>query len=214
MDPPLIGSRISLISKNEIRYEGILFDINKLDTTIALKDGMKRKKITDIIITSHEPIAVRSFGTEGRDAEKFVPASDKVYGFIKFRGSDIRDLHVHKAVEPPVDEIQFGFDVTEPSPPAPPARSVAPAAQSTRPPSLAPRSAPPAAQVETRRPPAPASTRPPEVHPGMGAALTSRRMRGGPGTGEDVSSDFDFTESNKGFNKEADKAKVLGSEVR
>ena len=39
MDPPLIGSRISLISKNEIRYEGTLFDINKIDTTIALKDG-------------------------------------------------------------------------------------------------------------------------------------------------------------------------------
>ena len=37
--PVLIGSKISLISKNEIRYEGILYDINKVDTTIALKDG-------------------------------------------------------------------------------------------------------------------------------------------------------------------------------
>jgi hypothetical protein len=39
MEPPLIGSRISLISLNEIRYEGFLYDINKVDTTIALKDG-------------------------------------------------------------------------------------------------------------------------------------------------------------------------------
>jgi len=45
MDPPLIGSKISLISKNEIRYEGILYDINKVDTTIALKDGASLAKI-------------------------------------------------------------------------------------------------------------------------------------------------------------------------
>ena len=80
MDPPLIGSRISLISKNEIRYEGILFDINKQDTTIALKD-------------------VRSFGTENRQADKVVPPNEKVFDFIKFRGIDIRDLHVHKSAE-------------------------------------------------------------------------------------------------------------------
>lgn len=43
MDPPLIGSKISLISKNEIRYEGVLFDINKVDTTIALKNGERQQ---------------------------------------------------------------------------------------------------------------------------------------------------------------------------
>jgi hypothetical protein len=42
MDPPLIGSKISLISKNEIRYEGILWEINKVDTTIALKNGERQ----------------------------------------------------------------------------------------------------------------------------------------------------------------------------
>ena len=42
MDPPLIGSKIALISKNEIRYEGILWEINKVDTTIALKNGERQ----------------------------------------------------------------------------------------------------------------------------------------------------------------------------
>ena len=98
MDPPLIGSRISLISKNEIRYEGILFDINKQDTTIALKD-------------------VRSFGTENRQADKVVPPNEKVFDFIKFRGIDIRDLHVHKSAEAANAAM---------APPAPPRRGPSP----------------------------------------------------------------------------------------
>mmetsp|Transcript_20518 Transcript_20518/g.42044 ORF Transcript_20518/g.42044 Transcript_20518/m.42044 type:complete len:155 (+) Transcript_20518:55-519(+) len=114
---PLIGARISLISKNEIRYEGVLYEINKVDTTIAIKD-------------------VVSLGTEERLTEKFVPPNDKIYGFIKFRGIDIRDLHVHKTPEqaaaamrpkPPlspdpvasVPEITFGTVGATPPPPPP-----------------------------------------------------------------------------------------------
>eukprot|EP00918_Siedleckia_nematoides_P098710 GHVU01215889.1.p1 GENE.GHVU01215889.1~~GHVU01215889.1.p1 ORF type:complete len:171 (-),score=17.23 GHVU01215889.1:16-528(-) len=71
---PYLGSKISLISNSEIRYEGILYTINTQESTVALQN-------------------VKSFGNEGRRSPLVAP-SQEVYDFIIFRGKDIKDLTV------------------------------------------------------------------------------------------------------------------------
>lgn len=72
---PELGSKISLISKADIRYEGKLFTVNPQDCTIALAN-------------------VRSFGTEDRETENPVAPQSKIYDYILFRATDIKDISV------------------------------------------------------------------------------------------------------------------------
>ncbi|ESO05845.1 hypothetical protein HELRODRAFT_64856 [Helobdella robusta] len=72
---PYLGSKISLISKAEIRYEGVLYSIDANESTVALAK-------------------VRSFGTEDRHTDHPVQPRDEIFEYIIFRGTDIKDLHV------------------------------------------------------------------------------------------------------------------------
>lgn len=72
---PELGSKISLISKADIRYEGKLFTVDPNECTIALA-------------------SVRSYGTEDREVDNPVPPQPQTYDFILFRGSDIKDIRV------------------------------------------------------------------------------------------------------------------------
>ncbi|KAK6303708.1 hypothetical protein J4Q44_G00261620 [Coregonus suidteri] len=76
---PYIGSKIGLISKALNRYEGILYTIDTVNSTVVLTK-------------------VKSFGSEGRLTDRPTPPKDDVYEYIIFRGSDIKDISL---CEPP-----------------------------------------------------------------------------------------------------------------
>lgn len=65
------------------RYVGTLHEINSESSTVALEN-------------------VTSFGTEGRrNGEDEIAASDNIYEYIVFRGSDVKDLRIEDKVEQP-----------------------------------------------------------------------------------------------------------------
>eukprot|EP00211_Chloroparvula_japonica_P002757 CAMPEP_0119119992 /NCGR_PEP_ID=MMETSP1310-20130426/1233_1 /TAXON_ID=464262 /ORGANISM="Genus nov. species nov., Strain RCC2339" /LENGTH=519 /DNA_ID=CAMNT_0007109455 /DNA_START=56 /DNA_END=1613 /DNA_ORIENTATION=+ len=82
-----LGSKISLISNSDIRYEGTLYTIDTEKSSVVLSN-------------------VKHFGTEDRRKDNPCPPSDKIYEFIIFRGTDIKDLTVCEP--PPQAQAQAG----------------------------------------------------------------------------------------------------------
>jgi protein LSM14 len=80
----LLGSRISLISQQDIRYDGILFSINAAESSIVLRD-------------------VSCLGTEERvtDPALIVGSNPIVLAFVSFPGYEIKDLYVHEGNDVP-----------------------------------------------------------------------------------------------------------------
>jgi hypothetical protein len=81
-----IGRLLNLISKQEIRYEGTLVQINSQDQTLLLKN-------------------VKSYGSEGRRGKGAteIPPSTQVYEHIIFKASELKDFYVVKS---PTEEFQ------------------------------------------------------------------------------------------------------------
>ncbi|XP_030277916.1 protein LSM14 homolog B isoform X2 [Sparus aurata] len=75
---PYIGCKIGLVSKAQNRYEGILYTIDKVNSTVVLAK-------------------VKCFGTEGRPTDRPTPPKDDIYEYITFRGSDIKDITLCEA---------------------------------------------------------------------------------------------------------------------
>ena len=159
-----IGSRISLISKKNIRYEGTLYSINESDSTVALQD-------------------VKSFGTEGRElldttgASTFVPPNDVVHAYLLFRGQDIKDLHVHEgAKEADATPAAAAEENQQPAAPAPAPQPAQPKVESTQPSAATaavekkkkpekPPAAPPQKKKQAENKPKPAQTAPAPSQP-------------------------------------------------
>lgn len=100
---PYIGCRIGLISKAQNRYEGILYTIDKVNSTVVLAKGkcywrMRTACKHLTVVSNIFSQLVRCFGTEGRPTDRPTPAKEDIYEYITFRGSDIKDITL---CEPP-----------------------------------------------------------------------------------------------------------------
>ena len=142
---PYLGSRIVLISKSEIRYEGTLYTIDTQQSTVALQN-------------------VRSFGTEGRKQDGHIPPSTEVFDYIIFRGQDIKDLHV---CETPTPDPAPAAPAAPPAAP-PPAAPAAPAQPQAAPPSWG--ANPNAAKAATAAKPAASAPQQPRQPPAAAPA--------------------------------------------
>ena len=197
-----------MISKKNIRYEGLLYSINEQNATVALQN-------------------VRSFGTEGRDTNdpetEFVAATEMVHPFLLFRGQDIKDLHVHENQDAPTattkETTAAGAAASSKEPPAAaPKPSEAPPApkppagkgqQQPKPPQQQQQQQKSGGNNNNRRP-----RNKPNAAVGTGASLLNRKARGvvddhGP---QDAKTDFDFQRRNDQFAKEAAEDEEAGDE--
>lgn len=204
---PLLGSRISLISKKNIRYEGTLYSINEADATVALQN-------------------VRSYGTEGRESESetFVPPQDQVHPYLLFRGCDIKDLHVHENTvneAPPSDPaiISAGQppEVSKTPTSAPVVENVNKSKEENAAGTMTSKSATTEAsskqesvsiQKDATKHKKSTRQNKPKQMVGSGASLLNRKTRGAvdgvEGPEKDLDKDFDFESNLAEFNKDDD----------
>ncbi len=173
----LIGSKISLVSQQDIRYEGILISINAAESSIVLRD-------------------VDCLGTEDRvtDPSRVVKPTSTKIKFVSFPGADIKDLFVHE--EQPAPE-----PVAAPAP-APATVFAAPASYAAAAgdkPRKAQSTAKPAAQQREPR------SAPQEGQVGKGDHLRTRKTKGGTEEPEPVikgGAEFNFDAGLQKFDKE------------
>lgn len=96
---PYIGSKISLVTVSELRYDGILVHINTGNSTVTLKD-------------------VRMIGSENRKgSSQYVMPCSEVFDYIIFNGRDIKDLTVSEpAFSIKEDPAVVAVNVAPPAP--------------------------------------------------------------------------------------------------
>merc|ERR1712004_4275 len=82
-NPPYLGCTLSVISKAQIRYKGILTAINQEGCTLTLTN-------------------VKSYGSEDRLKPQVIPETAGIYETIVFNGHDIHEVKVTSSV----DEVQ------------------------------------------------------------------------------------------------------------
>ncbi|KAK0550767.1 hypothetical protein OC846_003534 [Tilletia horrida] len=108
----LIGALISLISRSDIRYQGLLAQVDPAQATISLEK-------------------VRSWGTEGRlaaqnRAHDEIPPNANLYEYIVFRAADVKDLKIddpsppkHQPPPPPPPQFHDPAILGSSGPPGP-----------------------------------------------------------------------------------------------
>ena len=183
----LIGSKISLISQQDIRYEGVLISINAAESSIVLKD-------------------VAFLGTEDRvtDPERIVKPTNVPIKYVSFPGDDIKDLFVHEEKEQSEPSA-----APAPAPARAPAPAPAPAPKSK--PKHEEKSHEERKQAVQQSQPQQKQTKAHGVA-GTGNHIASLKMKGATGTGPDSDdikkSVFDFDAGLSSFNKAAELQKV------
>lgn len=181
---------MSVMTKSQMRYEGILAAIDPATSTIEIT-------------------RVRVMGTEGRrNGDGEVPPQAGEYASVKFVGTDIVDLRVLAAAATTagdlaaMDPAVAAATVSAPAPaPAPPAAADLPA----------PSSAPSAGRARVARSP-PVEDPTAGYAPGTGdfaAHATVRGAKGGAPAAAPPASTFDIQASTEAFDKEAERERAL-----
>eukprot|EP00002_Diphylleia_rotans_P027596 TRINITY_DN553_c0_g1_i1.p1 TRINITY_DN553_c0_g1~~TRINITY_DN553_c0_g1_i1.p1 ORF type:complete len:547 (-),score=115.62 TRINITY_DN553_c0_g1_i1:220-1860(-) len=108
-----IGSRVTLISRQQQRYEGILHDIDVANKRVTLS-------------------GVRHFGSEDRvtPSGTAVPASSEVYDFISFNSSDLLALQIQESPKTAAESTANPAPQAQAQPQQPPQSQSQPSAQS------------------------------------------------------------------------------------